>query len=321
MQNEEMELNHKTCFYLAPLEGITTFVYRNIYREMFGGMDKYFTPFIVPTSNHNFKSRAKRDILPENNEGTPLVPQILTNRADDFLYTARCLQEYGYKEINLNLGCPSGTVVSKGRGSGFLAYPEELDRFLDGIYGKTDALLSIKTRLGKESPEEFLEIMKIYNKYPIYELTIHPRVQKDFYKNKPDWDMFERALEISRNPVCYNGDINTCEDYERFKERFPTVNHIMIGRGIIADPGLVQQIRSGKKLSEAECLAFMQKLCEAYSDIMPDGPTLCKMKEIWSYICRNHSDGKKLWKKIKKTRKLSEYKNVILSMDKHSDYA
>ena len=300
-------------FYLAPLEGITTFIYRNIYREMFGGVDKYFTPFIAPTSSHNFKSRAKRDVLPENNEETPLVPQILTNHADDFLYTAGRLQEYGYEEINLNLGCPSGTVVSKGRGSGFLAYPEELDRFLDEIYEKTDTALSIKTRLGKEQPEEFLEIIKIYNKYPVHELTIHPRVQKDFYKNKPDWDTFERALEISRNPVCYNGDINTCEDYERFRERFPTVNHIMIGRGVIADPGLVRQIQTGKRLSETECLAFMHRLCEAYNDIMPGEPTLYKMKEIWSYMCQNRSDGMKLWKKIKKTRNLSEYKNVILS--------
>lgn len=312
------EARRKTVhFYLAPLEGITTFIYRNTFREMFGGMDKYFSPFIAPTSSHNFKGRAKRDILPENNKEMPLVPQILTNHAEDFLYTARRLQEYGYKEINLNLGCPSGTVVSKGRGSGFLAYPEELDRFLDEIYSKTETALSIKTRLGKEKPEEFLDLIKIYNKYPIHELTIHPRVQKDFYKNKPDWDIFERALEISRNPVCYNGDIHTCEDYERFRERFPTVEHIMIGRGIIADPGLVRQIQTGKKLSGEELLEFMEELCSAYHDIMPGEPTLYKMKEIWSYICQNHLDGAKLWKKIKKVRNLSEYENIILCQKEH----
>ena len=300
-------------FYLAPLEGITTFIYRNIYREMFGGMDKYFTPFIAPTSSHNFKSRAKRDILPENNKGTPLVPQILTNHAEDFLYTAGRLREYGYKEVNLNLGCPSGTVVSKGRGAGFLAYPEELDRFLDAVYARSGMALSIKTRLGKEKPEEFLEIIRIYNKYPVHELTIHPRVQKDFYKNNPNWDIFERALEVSKNPVCYNGDINTYEDYERFRERFPAVNRIMIGRGTITDPGLVRRIQTGKKLSETECLTFMQKLCEAYHDIMPGEPTLYKMKEIWSYMCKRYPDGMKLWKKIKKAGNMSEYKNIMLS--------
>lgn len=301
-------------FYLAPLEGITTFIFRNTVREMFGGVDKYYTPFIAPTSSHNFKSRAKRDILPENNRGTPLVPQILTNHAEDFLYTARRLQEYGYTEINLNLGCPSGTVVSKGRGAGFLAEPEALDRFLDEICKGTDAALSIKTRLGKESPEEFKEIIEIYNKYPIHELTIHPRVQKDFYKNMPDLDMFEMALERSRNPVCYNGDIRTCEDYQRLRERFPTVDRIMIGRGMIADPGLVRQIRTGEKLSETERIAFAERLREAYEEIMPGDPALYKMKEVWSYMCQDHPDGAKLWKKIKKAGSLSEYNNIIDSL-------
>lgn len=314
MSSDNKSFDSRPHFYLAPLEGITTFIYRNIFHEMFGGMDKYFTPFIAPSSNHNFKGRAKRDALPENNRNIPLVPQILTNHVDDFLYTGGCLQAYGYTEINLNLGCPSGTVVSKGRGSGFLAYPEELERFLDKIFEKTDVDISIKTRLGKEKPEEFFEIIKIYNKYPISELTIHPRVQKDFYKNKPNWDMFERALEISKTPVCYNGDINTCEDYERFRERFPTVNHIMIGRGIIANPGLVRQIQTGKELSESERIAFIQRLCDAYNDIMPGEPTLFKMKEIWSYMCRNHPGGMKLWKRIKKTKKLSEYRDIICNL-------
>ncbi len=304
-------------FYLAPLEGITTFVFRNTLQEMFGGMDKYFTPFIAPTSSHNFKSRAKRDVLPDNNKGIPVVPQILTNHADDFLYTAGRLLEYGYREINLNLGCPSGTVVAKGRGSGFLAFPQELDRFLDQIFAKTGAPLSIKTRLGKEDPEEFPEIIKIYNKYPVHELTIHPRVQRDAYRNSPDWDMFERALELSTNPVCYNGDINTCGDYERFRERFPTVDRIMIGRGLIADPGLVRQICTGKPLMPDERLAFVEKLCDRYEQIMPGEPALFKMKEIWSYMCSSLPEGRKLWKRIKKTKTISEYKNIIPSLQRN----
>jgi tRNA-dihydrouridine synthase len=301
----------KVCFYLAPLEGITTFIYRRIYREMFGGMEKYFSPFIAPVSRHRFKNRDKRDILPEHNEGVALVPQVLTNNADDFLFAAGCLQEYGYNEINLNLGCPSGTVVTKGKGAGFLAYPERLDRFLDQVFAGTDVLISIKSRLGIERPDEFLDIIRIYNKYPVHELTIHPRVQKDFYKNRPDWDMFESALEASQNPVCYNGDINTCEDYHRFRERFPAVDRIMIGRGIISDPGLLRQIRSGETVSGREVLVFLERLCEAYEQIMPGEPALFKMKEIWSYICRNRPDGVKLWKKIRKTRNLKEYKSII----------
>lgn len=314
MRTDDKAAGLQPCFYLAPLEGITTFVFRNAFREMFGGMEKYFTPFIAPTSNHNFKSRAKRDILPDNNKDIHVVPQILTNHSEDFLYTAGRLLEYGYNEINLNLGCPSGTVVSKGRGSGFLAFPEELDRFLYEIFQKTGAPLSIKTRLGREDPGEFAEIMKIYNKYPVHELTIHPRVQKDAYRNRPDWDMFERALEWSDNPVCYNGDIRTCEDYERFRERFPTVDRIMIGRGLIADPSLVRQIRTGKALMPEERLAFVDKLCEGYEEIMPGEPALFKMKEVWSYLCGSLPEGGKLWKRIKKARTLSEYKNIIHSL-------
>lgn len=301
-------------FYFAPLEGITTHVYRNIHHELFGGIDKYFTPFVSPTSNHNFKSREKRDVLPENNEGTPVVPQILTNRADEFLYTAVCLAGYGYPEINLNLGCPSGTVVPKGRGAGFLARPEELDRFLDEIYTKSAVPISIKTRIGKDSPEDFRKIMKIYNQYPIYELTIHPRIQKDFYKNTPNWDVFAEALAMSKNPVCYNGDINTVEDYGRFCERFPMVEQIMIGRGLLANPGLVREIRTGVQCSWEEIMAFADRLFQEYCGIMPDNPVLFKMKEIWSYMSRSHPEADKVWKKIKKAKKLSEYENVMRTL-------
>lgn len=298
-------------FYFAPLEGITGHVYRNVHHEMFGGIDKYFTPFVSPTSNHSFKSREKRDVLPENNVGIPVVPQILTNHADEFIYTADRLIEYGYREINLNLGCPSGTVVSKGRGSGFLARPEELERFLDEIYDKMQVPVSIKTRLGKDSPEEFRELIKIFNRYPVYELTIHPRIRSDYYKNKPDWDMFGEALAASTNPVCYNGDINSLEDYERFLERFPTVERMMIGRGLIANPALVRELTTGERVSWQEVMTFADRLCKAYREIMPDNPVLFKMKEVWTYMSANHPEAGKLWKKIKKTRKLSEYEREI----------
>lgn len=298
-------------FYFAPLEGITGYLYRNAHYEMFGSIDTYFTPFVSPTSNHSFKSREKRDVVPEHNAGTPVVPQILTNHADEFLYTAERLVEYGYPEINLNLGCPSGTVVSKGRGSGFLAKPEELDRFLDEIYEKTAVPISIKTRIGKDRPEEFRNLIKIYNQYPVCELTIHPRVQKDFYKNIPNWDVFEEALAVSKNPVCYNGDINTVEDYERFCERFPTVDRIMIGRGLLVNPGLVREIKTGQKITWQEIMAFAERLYHNYREIMPDNPVLFKMKEVWSYMSKSHSEAARVWKKIKKAKRLSEYENVM----------
>lgn len=298
-------------FYMAPLEGITTYVYRRIHHEKFPGLDKYFTPFVSPTSNHDFKSREKRDVVPEHNQGLPVVPQILSNHADEFLYTADRLIEYGYQEINLNLGCPSGTVVGKGRGAGFLTDPDGLDRFLNEVFDQITVPLSVKTRIGRYDPSEFRAILSVYNHYPIHELTIHPRVGKDFYRGKPDLDAFEEALEKSMNPVCYNGDINTVEDYERFCERFPTVDRIMIGRGLIANPGLVREIQTGQAVTWEERLQFAAVLQHTYQEIMPETPVLFKMKELWSYMAMAHPDSAKLWKKIKKTRHLSEYERVI----------
>ena len=298
-------------FYFAPLEGITTYIYRNLHHQWFGGMDKYFTPFVSPTSNRDFKSRAKKDVIPEHNMDIPVVPQILSNRSDEFLYTAERLAEYGYTEINLNLGCPSGTVVSKGRGSGFLTDLDGMDRFLYDIYENCPVPLSVKTRIGRYEPEEFTEILKIYNKYPIHELTIHPRVRDDFYKNIPNWDVFEYALEHSVNPVCYNGDLCMVEDYERFCERFPTVDRIMIGRGLIGNPGLVHEIQTGEPVRLEEVSGFMWALKEAYQECMADNPVLFKMKEIWVYLAELYPQGEQLWKKMKKVRRLSDYENIM----------
>lgn len=298
-------------FYFAPLEGLTTYVYRNIHHRMFKGIDKYYTPFVSPSSNHNFKSREKKDVIPEHNRDIPVVPQILTNHADEFLYTAERLVEYGYREINLNLGCPSGTVASKGRGSGFLAKPEDLDRFLDEIYEKSKVPISIKTRIGRDTPDEFYELLKIYNQYPVYELTIHPRVRQDFYKNKPNWEIFEMAISESRNPVCYNGDINTTEDYERFRERFPSVDRVMIGRGLIANPAFIEQITFEKPTDKKQILSFERELRNSYLDIMSSEPVLFKMKEIWAYMYILFPEHEKLWKSIKKTHRLSEYEDIM----------
>lgn len=298
-------------FYLAPLEGITTYIYRNAFAQCFGGITRYYTPFISPTSNHNFKSREKRDVIPEHNTGMPVVPQILTNKADEFLYTAERLKEYGYDEVNLNLGCPSGTVVPKGRGAGFLARPKELTEFLQEIYEKSPLPVSIKTRIGKDDKEEFHQLLEIYNQFPVKELIVHPRIQRQMYKGKPDWDMFQLAWEKSRNPLCYNGDINTVEDYERFVERFPKVDKIMIGRGLLSNPGLIREIEGQPVLTSEELFAFEKKIRCSYKEIMPDTPVLFKMKEIWSFMCKSLPDSAQAWKKIKKAKNLSDYEKRI----------
>ena len=301
--------------YLAPLEGITGHIYRTALKECFDGFDKYFIPFISPNQKGHFSTREKKDVLPENNRGVLAVPQILTNQAEDFIETAKKLAEYGYEEVNLNLGCPSRTVVTKGRGAGFLEEPDRLDRFLDEIFKKREWKISVKTRIGMSEPEEFEDLLKIYNRYPLEELIVHPRLQKDFYKNTPNLDVFAMAAEESRNPLCYNGDITTVEEYERFCERFPTIEAIMIGRGLIANPGLVREIQTGEKMRKEELHVFLRELKVAYQVCMPDQPVLFKMKEIWSYLVNWYPNGKKVWKKVRKTNRLIEYDKLMLMLE------
>ena len=233
--------------YFAPLEGITTYPYRNLHHKYFGGVDKYFTPFLAPGPEQGMSVKEMRDVLPENNAGVPVVPQILTNRAGDFLLASKKLAEMGYREINLNLGCPSGTVTAKKKGSGFLLYPDDLDRFFDEVFSDAavrngEFLVSVKTRIGKNEVEEWPELMQVYNRYPIHELTVHPRIQKEFYKGTPHLDVFADILKESRTPVVYNGDLFTVEKVKEFREKFPTVGTVMIGRGLIRNPALAEMI-------------------------------------------------------------------------------
>ena len=298
--------------YLAPLEGITGWIFRSAVHECFGGFDKYFAPFIRPNQMGHFSAREKKDILPEHNEGMYTVPQILTNRPEDFIRTAHKLREYGYEEINLNLGCPSKTVVTKGRGAGFLADPDRLDAFLDEVFEKCAVRISVKTRLGMDEPEEFCYLLEIYNKYPMEELIIHPRVQKDFYKNTPDLKVFAEALAKSRNPVCYNGDIFTVEDYRRFTQMQPDVECIMMGRGVLADPALARKIRGGAGADAAELRRFHDLLYAGYCEEMSgDRTILYKMKELWTYLAPVFTNYKKYAKKIKKAEKCAVYEKII----------
>ena len=298
--------------YLAPLEGITGWIYRTAVHECFGGFDRYFIPFISPNQMGHFSAREKKDICPEHNRGMEAVPQILTNRAEDFVRTAEKLGEYGYEEINLNLGCPSKTVVTKGRGAGFLAEPDRLDRFLEEIFEGCPLKISVKTRIGMEDPEEFSRLLKIYNRYPMTELIIHPRVQKDFYKNRPDLDAFEAAYRNSASPVCYNGDILRPADAERITGRFPELTRIMTGRGVLADPSLARQIRGGKRAEKEELRRFHDMLYAAYREEMSgDRTVLYKMKELWSYLAPLFADSKKSAKKIKKAEKCAAYEQAV----------
>lgn len=307
-------------FYFAPLEGITGYVFRNVYQECFGGVDTYFSPFISTTQKRKLRNKEQNDILPEHNRNIHLVPQILGNQAEDFLYTVQCIADLGYDTVNFNLGCPSRTVVAKGKGSGFLERTVALNRFLEEVYAKSPVKISIKTRLGRYEAEEFLALIDIFNQYPVQELIIHPRVQTDFYRNTPNWEMFEEAVNRCRMPVCYNGDIFSLEDFQRFRERFPQVDCVMMGRGLLAHPELAWVLRreaageeTGREsVSKEQLHSYVLLLQERYHEVLSgDIPVLHKMKEIWGFLIESFQDGDRFRKKIHKCQRLSDYNRIL----------
>lgn len=302
-------------YYFAPMEGITGYIYRNAHRRYFNQLDRYFTPFIVPTQNRKLTTREKNDILPEHNEGIPVIPQILTNKGEDFIWVAEEIKKYGYDQVNLNLGCPSATVVSKHRGSGFLADPEKLERFFDQIFSALDMKISVKTRIGKDSPDEFYRLVEIYNKYPLAELIIHPRIQKDFYKNEPNWGMFKEAVSSSTNPLCYNGNLFEAGDYIKFTASFPAVDRIMLGRGLVINPGLTEELKNGTRMEKWQLQAFHDEILKGYEQTIPgERNVLFKMKELWVYMIRMFDGGEKYAKKIRKSQYLSDYRAAVNSL-------
>lgn len=299
-------------YYMAPLEGITGHIYRNTYQKYFGGIDKYFTPFITTNQHFAMQNRDKKDILPENNRGIPLVPQILTNSAEQFADMAKKLGDYGYREFNLNLGCPSKTVVTKRKGAGFLAHPDELNYFLEEIFSLCrETEISIKTRIGMEEAEEFYRLLEIYNHYPLKELIIHPRLQIDYYKNHPNMEIFEEALKLSRAKVCYNGDLFTVDDLKSFQERFPQVECVMLGRGILRTPSLLQE-HSGEARNLEVWREFLQELSEEYEkELSGDRNVLFKMKELWFYLFQSVPKNDKNIKAMRKVSNLEEYRELV----------
>jgi len=318
-------------FYLAPMEGLTGFVFRNAYQKHFGDIDTYFTPFI---NNKKMNYKEIKDILPEHNKGMHVVPQILTNRAEDFLAIAKELGNYGYESVNLNLGCPSGTVVTKHRGAGFLAVPEELDHFLEEIFADCPLRISVKTRIGINDAGEWERILSIYEKYPMEELIIHPRVQKDFYNNTPDMDAFLYAVENSRHTLCYNGDICSVDDYKAWIQKMEGkdrehgsgstaqhTEHMMLGRGILKNPGLVGELMGHAPITKDQFHAFHDDVLKGYLDVMSgERNTLFRMKELWFYFAKYFTEPEKYVKQIKKTQRVAEYRVIVDNLFREQEW-
>ena len=302
-------------FYSAPMEGVTGWLYRGVHHRCFPGADKYFMPFLSVSQDHVFPRRELQDILPAHNEGVPAVPQLLTRRAEDFLWAAGELAAMGYREVNLNLGCPSGTVTAKGKGSGFLAFPEELDRFLEEIFSRAPVAVSVKTRLGVREPEEFLRILEIYNRYPILELTVHPRVQKDFYRGAARWEWFELALGASKNPLCYNGDLLTAADCRALESRAPGPEAAMLGRGLVASPDLLARQKGGPALDKESLRTFHDQLYHGYCAAFgSERNAMLRMKEVWFYLIHRFRGGERHARQLRKAADPRVYEAQVASI-------
>lgn len=293
----------------APLDGITKSVFRRTWQEFFGGADRFFIPFFSPTDQHILTPRDRREL--ENPLGLPLVPQVMTRRAADFLWALEVLADMGFREANLNLGCPSGTVTAKGKGSGLLADPDRLDRFLDGVFSHAPVPVSVKTRLGYQTPEEFPRLLEIFNRYPIACLTIHPRVRPEKYRGQVHLDSFALAMAESKNPVCYNGDLVSVPGVRALEARFPNLGAAMIGRGAIADPALFRRLRGGPAATREELRTFTEELYQAYQDFYGQAaPASQRMKEIWFYLIHLFEGGERLGGRMRRSRGPRAYEEL-----------
>ena len=303
---------------MAPMEGLTTYIYRNAHAKCFGKMDKYYTPFLSLHKEKEFNHKERQEILAENNEGLQVIPQVLTNSSEDFLRAAKKLQDLGYREININFGCPSGTVTTKEKGAGILANPDRLQKFLEEVFEKADVNISIKTRIGMESPDEWEKLLDIYNQYPIKELIIHARVRQDFYKNKPHLEAYEYARKYSKNPICYNGDIFSLLDYQNLRNQFSDLDNLMLGRGVLSRPDLANDIykyagkANVKEITAKTMRNFHDEIFNGYQEIMSgDQNVLFKMKELWTYMISMYPEAEKQQKMIRKAKKCVEYLRAV----------
>lgn len=295
-------------YYFAPMEGLTDSIYRRLHAKYFGGVDSYYMPFLSPTVHRCLTHREERELPPAFSVPFRAVPQVLTKVPEDFLWLAEQCRDRGYDEVNLNLGCPSGTVVSKGKGSGMLADPDALDRFLDAIFEKAPLPVSVKIRLGLTDAGEFPPLLDIFNQYPIQELTIHPRVRKQFYNGSVDMEMFRYATQNSKNPLCYNGDLTSRGEIDTFSAQFPEIEAVMLGRGLVADPGMLAT--AGTTIPALE--AFHNELLEEYQIAFGGSRNaMFRLKENWSYLLPRFENSEKLAKRLRKTTDLAEYKSIV----------
>jgi len=303
-------------FSLAPLQGITDYRFRNVFSQHFIGLDAAYTPFIRLQNDKTIKKSQLIDILPDNNRGLNIIPQILTNEVEEFLYLSKYLFDLGYAEINWNLGCPFSMVAKKALGSGLLPFAERIEHILNKVVPQIQSKLSIKMRLGYENENDILKIMPILNQFPLTEIIVHPRVGKQMYKGVTNPDMVEKCLEISIHNIAYNGDIQSLESYNKLEKRFTKINSWMIGRAAISNPFIFEELKSGERIRISEKLErfseFHNHLFDNYvENLSGPGHLLIKMQGLWENFSLSFSNNKKVHKRIKKAKSIGQFQAAI----------
>lgn len=302
-------------YYAAPMEGLTDRIWRQVHQKWFGAADapmRYYAPFLSPPENRVLIPKKMAELAPEANAGTVVIPQLLARDGELAAWMIGEMRKLGYTEVNLNFGCPSGTVTAKGKGAGMLRDPARLDAFLDAVFSAVEGPVSVKTRIGVQKPEEFAALLDIYNRYPICELTIHPRVMKQLYRGQADRAAFAAALPECRMPVCYNGDVTTPEALHALEAEFPQLSGIMVGRGLIADPALFRRARGGAPASREELRGYCDDLYHGYTEAF--GAASCavsRMKAHWFYLIHRFEGADPLEKPLRKAREGWEYETVV----------
>jgi tRNA-dihydrouridine synthase len=302
--------------YSSPLQGITDFRFRNAFQTFFGGIDKYIAPYIRVDGNSEIKRANERDILPANNGSLVLIPQIITKDANEFLFVAKHVQNLGYTELNWNLGCPYPMVAKRGMGSGLLSTPAKIDEILARVCAETDIKISVKMRLGYENPREIFQVLPVLERYPLANITIHPRIGKQMYKGEVDLMTFKECLGLSSHKIFYNGDIISVQNFREMKERFPSINNWMIGRGLTADPFLPAMIKADNQTYPENRYEIFNSFHDALFSTWEEalsGPKhlLMKMYSYWEYFIQSFPNSPKGLKKIKKAQSLSVYREVV----------
>lgn len=300
----------------SPLQGFTDFRFRNAFHKYFGGIDAFYAPYIRLNGKHEIKSSYERDILPKNNIGTEIIPQVMTNNADEFLFVAKYIQQLGYKELNWNLGCPYPMVTKRALGSGFIKEYEKINELLNKVHSESDIIVSIKTRLGYDNNEEIFRLLPVLDKYPIKNITIHPRIGKQLYKGNVDLNLFQKCLESTKHKICYNGDITSVSVFNELQERFTTIDQWLIGRGLIADPFLPSMIKNSTTeypKNRFEIFGkFHDTLVHEYSEALSGSShLLMKMHGFWEYFSLSFSNPHKTFKKIKKAKNIHAYEMAV----------